>query len=180
MLIGARDPETMTSEQRRVYDAIASGPRKGVPLPFLAMLDSPQLVNAIQAVGATLRFSGVISDELREVAILATAAAVGSGYEWDYHARIARNLGLSQTAIDATIAPQNASALDEPVRLTIALCRAAVLERRIPQDLLQDLVTHLGRSVATEIVAIAGYYPMLALYLSAGGLDHPLPNATPR
>lgn len=175
MLIGASDVQTMTGEQKRAYDAIASGPRKDVPYPFLAMLDAPQLAHAIQSVGVAIRFSGAISDELREVAILATAAAFGSGYEWDYHARIARELGMPETLIGATIAPERALGHDEASRLTIALCRAAVLERRVAQDVLGDLVAIVGREVASEIVAITGYYPMLALYLSAGCLDHPLP-----
>src|SRR5690348_11883176 len=76
-------------EQRRVYEKILHGPRGSVPSPFLAMLDVPDLADAIQEVGARIRYSGNLSDADRELAILATAAAVGCGYEWHYHAPIA-------------------------------------------------------------------------------------------
>jgi 4-carboxymuconolactone decarboxylase len=161
MLIGARDPQTMT-------------PRKDVPLPFLAMLDVPDLADAIQNVGARIRFSGALDPRLREVAILATAAAFGSGYEWDYHEPIGRNLGLGAGEIAAIRAGGLCGRpADDAI---VAVCRAAVRERRIPEEPLRTLVVLIGRGAASEVVAIAGYYQMLALFLAAGALDHPLPS----
>lgn len=176
MLIGAKDIGEFTPIQQQAYDLIASGPRKDVPYPFLAMLDVPGLANAIQAVGAEIRFAGTLSDQLREVAILATAGAFGSGYEWDYHAAIARRLSMSETLISATRTGDTSHLGDDTTsRLIIALCRSAVLERRVPRETLASLVDSLGRTGASEVVAIAGYYPLLALFLSAGELDHRLP-----
>lgn len=172
MLIGAQRVEDMTPEQRRVYDAIASGPRRGVPWPFLAMLDAPRIADAIQAVGEEIRFSGQLSPELKEVAILATAAAFGSGYEWSYHLKIARDVGVHE----ATLASAR-SGVCEQVNVPrlhaviITICRHAVLERKVDPGLLRELVEGLGRQAATEILAITGYYQMLALFLSAGELD---------
>jgi 4-carboxymuconolactone decarboxylase len=174
MLIGARDPQTMTAAQRKAYDAIASGPRKDVPLPFLAMLDVPDLADAIQNVGARIRFSGALDPRLREVAILATAAAFGSGYEWDYHVPIGRDLGLGAAEIAAI---RTGGRCDGPTEdAIVAVCRAAVRERRIPEEPLRILVGLIGRGAASEVIAIAGYYQMLALFLAAGALDHPLPS----
>ena len=175
MLIGARDPQSMTAAQRQAYDAIASGPRKDVPLPFLAMLDVPELADAIQNVGARIRFSGALDARLREVAILATAAAFGSGYEWDYHEPIGCNLGLSAEEIAAIRSGMPCGWPAEDA--IVALCHAAVRERRIPEEQLRSLAGLVGRAAASEVVAIAGYYQMLALYLSAGALDHPLPSS---
>lgn len=176
MLIGAQDTETMTPLQKQTYDMIAAGPRGGVPYPFLAMLDSPGLANVIQAVGAEIRFSGELSDLLREVAIMATAGAFGSGYEWDYHVRIARDLGMSEAIITATLTGDVKNLDGDAVSASIIqLCRASVIERRVPQDLLAALVAAIGRTAASEVVAISGYYVLLAAFLSAGQLDHPLP-----
>lgn len=172
MLIGARHPETMSPEQNAAYQAIAQGPRGSVPHPFLAMLDTPNLALAIQAVGSGIRFGGAASAAIREIAILATAAAFGSGYEWDYHAPIARDCGVSEAVILATTTGQTMSLDDEVSGLVINLCRGAITQRRIDQDVLDRLVQHLGRTPASELVAICGYYQMLALFLSAGALDH--------
>ncbi len=173
MLIGARDPDRMSPEQRRVHDAIAHGPRGSVPLPFLAMMDAPHLAEALQAVGAAIRFSGAIGAELREVAILATAAAFGSGYEWTYHVAIARQLAIPEIVLSA--AARGLADRQQPIEpayaATIALCRDAVLERRVAPALLSRLVDLIGRAAASEVVAICGYYQALALFLSAGGMD---------
>lgn len=174
MRIGERDPERMTPEQKRAYDAIASGPRGSVPLPFLAMLDAPHVADALQAVGAAIRFSGKLPDTLREVCILATAAAFGSGYEWDYHVAIARQLEIPEAVLKAAWT----GGLGDPTielayAAAIALCRGAVLERRIAHEHFDALIGLIGREAASEVVAIAGYYPALALFLSASGVDEP-------
>jgi 4-carboxymuconolactone decarboxylase len=174
MLIGQWNLEAMTPGQRAVHDAIASGPRGSVPLPFLAMLDSPGLAQAIQTVGETIRYRTQMSDRLREIAICAAAAAFGSGYEWDYHDRLAIAAGLSPAERAAILDGTGASLPAEEAAI-VAYVFAAVRERRADAGALDRLVTAHGREIATEITAICGYYPMLALFLSAGALDTPLP-----
>ncbi len=175
MLIGTRDSDRMSPEQRRVHDTIAQGPRGSVPLPFLAMMDAPHLAEALQAVGAAIRFSGAIDAKLREVAILATAATFGSGYEWTYHVAIARQLAIPEIVLSAAAGGLGDRPPIEPAyAATIALCRDAVLERRVAPALLSALVNLIGRAAASEVVAICGYYQALGLFLSASGMDHRL------
>jgi 4-carboxymuconolactone decarboxylase len=175
MRIGLEDVDRLSIEQRQAYDTIAEGPRGSVPLPFLAMMDAPHLVEVIQAVGAAIRYSGVVSAELREIAILATAAAFGSNYEWTHHLAIARQLNVPEAAIAAAASGDLAAEPLSAVYATaIALCRAAVLDHRVNPDHLADLIGMIGREAASEIVAISGYYPLLGLFLSAAGADTPV------
>jgi 4-carboxymuconolactone decarboxylase len=49
-------PATMTPEQKKVADAIQSGPRgAGLRGPFNALLRSPELCDLVQRVGAYVR-----------------------------------------------------------------------------------------------------------------------------
>lgn len=171
MPIGAFDPAIMTPAQRAVHDRIASGPRGGVPRPFLAMLDIPGIAETIQAVGESLRFASSTPVSLRELATLATAGAFGAGYEWDYHLPLARKAGLSELDIDAALGT-DVSGLDEIHRLVIGICRDAVLKNRIDPEAVDRLALLTGTETASTIVAIAGYYQMLALFLSAASADH--------
>ncbi|MFC0303155.1 carboxymuconolactone decarboxylase family protein [Rhizorhabdus histidinilytica] len=164
--------EGATREQRRVAELIASGPRGSVPSPFLAMLDAPPLAEAIQAVGAVLRFSSILPDAEREIAILATAGAVRCGYEWNYHAPIARAAGVAEAVVAATL-PDAFGMEDEPAATLIRLCRRVASEGESDPDLLTAAVERFGRAGATEIVAIAGYYRLLAGFIKAGGFDQP-------
>jgi 4-carboxymuconolactone decarboxylase len=174
MPIGVRDLGDMTELQRYIYEEIANGPRKSVPSPFLAMLDAPRIARAIQEVGATIRFLGVAPPAVRETAILATAGAFGSGYEWDYHASIARCHQVPESVISAT-KTGSVNEIDVPVLKTVVeFSRAAVLERQTPQHLLSAIIKLSGYEVASEVVAIVGYYQMLALFLSAGEFDRPI------
>jgi len=165
----------MTVAQRAAYDAIANGPRGSVPTPFLLMLDAPDLCDAIQAVGAAIRYGGSLSDVRRELAILATAGAVECAYEWEYHAPIAEHCGVSASVIAATLSDAAEGAgLDEESALIISLCRAAAL-RQEPRDLTDRAVKMLGRRDTTELIAIAGYYGLLAGFLKSAGPNIAMP-----
>ncbi len=166
-LIGASDA------QRAVVNLIASGPRGSVPSPFLAMLDAPHLARVIQDVGATIRFGSTLPDALREIAILATAGAVRCGYEWNHHLPIARTAGLSEAVIDAT-RPDGASiAPSEPEATIIALCRELIADHQASPTTLAAAVDQLERTGASECVAIAGYYALLANFIKTAGFDQP-------
>lgn len=79
-------PADLDAQQRALYDAIVGGPRShqagSVPLvddegclegPFNAFLLQPSLGQALQAVGATLRYESGLADRSREIAILVVA-----------------------------------------------------------------------------------------------------------
>ena len=175
MLIGETKLVAMSPDQRAVHDRIAAGPRGSVPFPFFAMLDSPGLADAVQALGETIRYRTCMSDRLREIAICAAAAAFGSGYEWEYHDRLGVAAGLGP-AERAGILDGTGSGLPPREAAVVAYVFTAIRERRADPDALTVIVEAHGREVATEITAICGYYPLLGLFLSAGGLDTPLPH----
>jgi len=167
----AADLAGATEEQRRVAALIAAGPRGSVPSPFLAMLDAPPLAEAIQQVGAVLRFSSTLPDALREIAILATAGAIGCGYEWNYHAPIARAAGVSETVIAATLPGAGPLPADPAESVIIALCRAMAEAAAPGPELLAEAIERFGRTGASELIAVAGYYRLLAGFIKAGGFD---------
>jgi 4-carboxymuconolactone decarboxylase len=167
----AADLAGSNADQRRVADLIAAGPRGSVPSPFLAMLDAPSLAEAIQAVGAVIRYGSTLPDPLRELAILTTAVTVDCGYEWNHHAPIALAAGVSPATLEAVRTGEGAENLAEPGASVIALCREVVTNGQASRETLATIVDQLGRTAATEIVAIAGYYPLLANFIKSGGFD---------
>ncbi len=167
----AADLAGSNADQRRVAELIAAGPRGSVPSPFLAMLDAPSLAEAIQAVGAVIRYGSTLPDELRELAILTAAVAVECGYEWNHHAPIALKAGVPPATLAALRTGEGLETLAEPGASVIALCREVVTNGAASQESLKQTVDQLGRTAATEIVAIAGYYPMLANFIKTAGFD---------
>ena len=67
---------TLTADQKRVAEAIQSGPRgAGRRGPFNALLRSPELCDLVQRVGAFVRFGTSIPARVNELAIEAGVTA---------------------------------------------------------------------------------------------------------
>src|SRR6185369_16320804 len=87
-------PETMTADQKRVADAIQSGPRgAGLRGPFNALLRSPELCDLVQRVGAYVRFGSSIPQRLNEMAIIMAGRKWTAQYEFYAHRRLALEAG---------------------------------------------------------------------------------------
>ena len=82
------EPAKLTPEQRKVYEAIASGPRGGVRGPFLALLHVPELADRIQHLGELIRYNTSLGRKLSELAIIVTARGLRCQYEWFAHSKI--------------------------------------------------------------------------------------------
>src|SRR5262245_6444873 len=88
-------PETMTADQKRVADAIQSGPRgSGFRGPFNALLRSPDLCDLVQRLGAFVRFGTSIPQRLNEMAIIMAGRKWTAQYEFHAHRRLALEAGL--------------------------------------------------------------------------------------
>ena len=87
-------PETMTPEQRRVYDAVVSGPRGALRGPLLRALHRPELADKWQQLGELLRYRTSLPPRLSELAILVTARHCNCELEWHIHEEMALKAGL--------------------------------------------------------------------------------------
>src|SRR3979490_2222184 len=93
--------DKMSSAQRARADGIMSGPRQGIRGPFNAWLRSPVLADRLQKVGEYIRFNTSLDKRVNEMAIIMTAQAWGSQYEWYAHAPLALKAGLDPSIVDA-------------------------------------------------------------------------------
>ena len=93
-------PETMTPEQRRVYDAIVKGPRGTLVGPLRAALHRPELADKWQQLGELLRYRTSLPPDLSEVAVLVTARRWACQHEWVMHSKLALQGGLGEGMIE--------------------------------------------------------------------------------
>jgi 4-carboxymuconolactone decarboxylase len=76
-------PADLTPEQKKVADAIQSGPRGGgLRGPFNALLRSPDLCDLVQRVGAYVRYASSIPADLNELAICMAGRKWTAQYEF--------------------------------------------------------------------------------------------------
>jgi 4-carboxymuconolactone decarboxylase len=177
-------PAELAPAQRALYDAITGGPRASqagtVPItdtdgqllgPFAIMLLSPDVGNAMQQVGATIRFGTALTARERELAILTVAGALDSEFERLAHVPAARGLGLTEPQIDAALsglavdglAVDGLSADEAMVR---RLARAMTVDRTLSDEEYSAGVGALGRERLAELTWLVGYYSALALSLA--------------
>lgn len=181
-------PDQLDADQRALYDQITGGPRGQGPQhfslvddegalegPFNGFLLQPAVGSAMQSVGAALRFQTDLSDRLREIAILAVAAAQQSEFEQFTHERIGRAVGLDDVelaAIRSSDISENAwpNAHDLLVaQATHALATAGDLD----DELYSRVVSEFGTAGLMELTSIVGYYAALALQLRVLRVEPP-------
>lgn len=171
-------PGDLDGAQRVLYDEIVSGPRgqrTGSRLvaadgslrgPFNSFLLSPVVGSPFQRIGAALRFETELSADLRELAILAVAAKWSCEFEWNAHVPIALEAGVEQHVVDS-LAAGDEPRFDNPRHALVhRVARDALDERTIGSDTYAALSADLGDRSTFELLAVIGYYSMLALVLN--------------
>ena len=172
-------PADLDDAQRTVYEAITGGPRASqnrlVPLtdeagrlagPFAVMLLSPEVGNAVQAVGAKVRFTGALTDRERELAILSVAGELRSDFERLAHEPAARQAGLSQVQLNAVLAGRVPDGLSEDEALICRLAQVMTADRNLPDDDYDRGLRALGQERLATLTWLVGYYSALALALA--------------
>ncbi len=165
---------------RAVYDAIVNGPRgaDGIPPtladadgrlqgPFNAMVHaSPAVGDAVQRVGAGIRYGSSLPERVRELAVLIVAALRRCEFEWLAHAPAASALGVSDDILEG-IARGDAGFLEYDDMLVHRAVTELVEGRDLAQDTFEKLCSLVGVRGTVDLVMLVGYYDMLALSMRA-------------
>lgn len=168
-------PDELNPRQLEIYQAIAGGPRAAgrqafslcdaegrLRGPFSSMLLNPSLGDPLQQLGAALRYQGSLPGRARELVILAVAAERRSPFEQEAHEAVGREVGLTETEL-AALRDGEPLTLTDPTEAA-ALEAARLLARHQPIDdqTYDTLTTRLSAELLFEVVALVGYYALLA------------------
>lgn len=169
-------PAELTEAQRQVYEHIAGGPRASGPQlfeladpqgrlngPFNAMVVAPGVGDALQSLGAAVRYATDLTPRIREMAILAVATATGSAFERYAHEPIGRAAGLEQREVEQLRTPGAWSPSDPAERLAHDVVEALLAGHDVDDTTYEDARAELGEPVLVELAVLVGYYQTLAL-----------------
>ena len=158
--------ERLSTDQRRVCDAIRSGPRGTVPDLFMALMHNAELADRVQALGALLRYETSLEPRLSELAILAVARHWSCQYEWHWHAPEAARAGLPDVVIEA-IKHRRPPPLTAEDGVTVYDFTCELQANRAVSDETYDKALALfGPAGVVELTALNGYYAMIAMTLN--------------
>ena len=167
----------MTPTQREVAAEIAAGPRGEVRGPFIALMHNAELARRIQQLGEHLRFHNQLPMATLEIAVLVTAREWDCQFEWYMHERIARKAGLDPRIIDAIAQGKEPPGMSADEALVYKASKQAHRSGRLDDETFAAARERFGLDGTLDLLALNGYYSMMAMILNTAGM--PLPDNAP-
>jgi 4-carboxymuconolactone decarboxylase len=179
-------PHMLNAAQAELYAAMTGGPRGGgnqpfqlvddagaLAGPFNAMLLEPAVGEALQALGAALRYRGSLPARARELAILIVAAHTECEFEQYAHEAAGRRAGLSEEDLAAIRAGQAPDLADPAERALVDATWTLARTGDLTDEQYAAAEAELGQAALFELTTLVGYYSTLALQLRVFRVETP-------
>ena len=165
--------ETMTPEQRKVYDKIVTGKRGRIQGPLRAALHNPDLAERWSALGELLRYGTTLTPRQSELAILVTGRLCRSPFEWYAHRPEAEKAGLPTPLIDAILEGASPPAMTEEDDAIYQYAMELNRFKSVSAKTYQRSLDLFGERAVVELTALVGYYTMVAMTLNSHEIPFP-------
>jgi 4-carboxymuconolactone decarboxylase len=166
-------PENMTEAQKKAAAELASGPRGSVRGPFNVLLRSPELMSPLQKVGEYLRFKCQLDRRIAEMATLIAARHWTQNYEWSAHHPLALKAGLKPEIADAIADGRRPAGMAADEEIVYDLLTESLQNKSVSDVTYDRAVKQFGEQNLVDLIAIAGYYALLAMMLNVARTELP-------
>ncbi|MEU4557664.1 carboxymuconolactone decarboxylase family protein [Actinoplanes sp. NPDC023936] len=164
------DPADMTPRQREVAERIA-GRRGAVRGPFRVWLNSPELCDRVESLGAFLRFESSLPLRLRELSLLIAARHFDAQYSWNAHWEKAVAEGIPAEAVRA-IAERRTPVFDRAEdEVFHRFCTELLESHFVSPATFAEAEKLFGAQGLVDTVGSLGNFSMLAMCLNAFEVD---------
>ncbi|MGB3339470.1 MAG: carboxymuconolactone decarboxylase family protein [Devosia sp.] len=170
--------DQLTPKQRDVCAEVVSGKRGKIPSPMVAWLQNPELARRAQSLGELLRFQTTLEPHLVELAVLVCARHWTSHQVWTSHKRLGLAAGIAAEVVDAIASRRQPTLASEREGVVFDVSATLLGQHRLTDDQYGRAVAALGEPGVVELVAIVGYYGLVALTANAFELGLPQNLAT--
>ena len=165
--------DKMSAAQRTVADSIMSGPRKSIGGPFNAWLRSPELADRLQKVGEYVRFNSSLDKRVNEMAILMTAQAWGSTYEWYAHEPLALKAGLDPAIVAAIGAGRKPDNMKDDEAIVWEFTTQLRRDHAVDDAIYARALEKFGERGIIYLVGVNGYYDAVSMTLNVARVKPP-------
>jgi 4-carboxymuconolactone decarboxylase len=166
-------PESMDLAQKEVYDKIVSGPRGKIQGPLRAAIYNAELADKWQALGALLRYKTSLTPRHSELAILVTARACQSPFEWFAHRTEGIKAGIEEHILEALLNQTEPRQLGTADQLIWQFSTELNEHNSVSDTTYAKVLACFGAKTVVELTALIGYYTMVAMTLNCHEI--PLP-----
>jgi len=171
------DLNKLDPEQKKVADAIMSGPRGGLRGPFEPWLRSPVLADRAQKLGEYCRFDNSLPRDLSELAICLVGRHFKAQFEFYAHARLAREAGLSEDIIEAVRLRATPPFKRDVEQVIYDFVTEYLDTNRVATPNYKRAVEAFGEQGVVDLVGVCGYYMLVSMTLNV--FEMPLPPGEP-
>jgi 4-carboxymuconolactone decarboxylase len=165
--------DKMSAAQRSIADAIMAGPRKALSGPFNAWLRSPELADRLQKVGEYVRFNTSLDKRVNEMAILMTAQAWGSQYEWYAHEPLALKAGLDPAIVAAIGAGRKPDNMKDDQAIVWEFTTQLRRDHGVDDAIYARALEKFGERGIIDLVGVNGYYDAVSMTLNVARVKPP-------
>lgn len=158
--------EDATPEQRKILLDIKQSRGGDLSGPFQCWIVNPQFANVAQAVGEYCRYHTGLEAKESELAIITTAAYWQCQAEWQIHAPIAIENGISPDAVEKIRLGETPQFIELSERLVYQATKEILESKRISDETYKALQTIFTDSLIVNLIGLIGYYAMVAITLN--------------
>ena len=160
------DVETLSPEQKRVYDQIAGG-RKTVRGPFPMWLRNPKLAEHANQFGIALRDHSTIGRRIFELAVITVCRAWSVQYAWSSHAPQAELQGIAPEIVEAIRDNRKPDFKRDDERVTYEVATEIMATKELSQAGYDKATAQFGEQGTVELISTIGYYAMVGIFLKS-------------
>lgn len=174
-------PDDLTGQQRKVYDIInqqmvpwaekagfkAKLPDGRLVGPFNPILLSPEMGEAFLTLQAVEGKNSSLSPRVRQVVILTVGAVWNSDYERYAHSAVAREAGLSDSAIEALAQGEAANDLSPEEHVAQRFTLTLTTDHHVEDELFDEARAAFSDRGIVDIIILAGCYDLISSLLNA-------------
>lgn len=137
----------------------------------MIMANHPALATAFYGFGKQLLLGSSLPDRPRELVTLRVAWRYQAAYEWAHHTRFARTLGFTEAEIAAVKEGPKAAPWSDEERSLLSAVDQLCERTQIDDATWAALASRFDRHQMMDLVFTIGHYVMLAMALSAFGVE---------
>jgi 4-carboxymuconolactone decarboxylase len=163
----------MTPAQKKMFENLLSGERRGAGGPFNVLLRSPEMGDLAQQFGASMRFHSSIPPRLNELAIIITARHWTSHFEWYAHRRAAEAAGVSPEIVQAVAEGRRPPEMQPDEEAVYNFCTELLTAKQVSDATFLAARERFGERGVVDLIGVTGYYGLVSMLLNVD--MYPLP-----
>ncbi|HEY8069886.1 MAG TPA: carboxymuconolactone decarboxylase family protein [Burkholderiales bacterium] len=180
---GSRFPllarESMSAEQRDLYERRMVGPWADLRGPFNAFMRNPAMADKALDLGNHIRHGNSLSEPLTELAILVTGRHWSAQYEWWAHYKRAKAAGLPMHIADAIAAGRRPGGMQPDQEALYDFCIELHETQQVSDTTWARARALFSEQQILDLIATCGFYVLISMVLNVARPEMPGGEAPP-